>query len=96
MTENVTTDVVLEEVAQSLFWMAEAAMVAGEKERENILHRAAMIVAALLPHSSDRDAVIEVVQLQPDDDSPGLWIGFKTSTDRAKIMTLLSTERGGT
>ncbi len=48
MTESKQDDGVLglsdERLAQSLFWMAEAAMVAGELEREKILHTAACII----------------------------------------------------
>jgi hypothetical protein len=30
----------------------------------------------------------DVCELQPDSDSPGLWIGFRTGADRAKAMAL--------
>lgn len=35
-----------------------------------------------------RAARFDVVQLQPDDDSPGLWIGFQTAADRDEAMKL--------
>jgi hypothetical protein len=30
----------------------------------------------------------DVAQLQPDNDSPGLWIGFKTADQRAAAMKM--------
>ena len=41
---------------------------------------------------NDSHACFEVVQLQPDDDSPGLWIGFKTGKDRDEAMKLFALE----
>lgn len=32
----------------------------------------------------------EVVQLQPDEDAPGLWVGFKTGADRDAAMKLFT------
>jgi len=32
----------------------------------------------------------EVVLLQPDNDCPGLWIGFKTAKDRDEAMKLFT------
>jgi hypothetical protein len=30
----------------------------------------------------------DVAELQPDQDSPGLWIGFETAADRERAMKL--------
>jgi hypothetical protein len=35
-------------------------------------------------------ARFDVAQLQPDNDSPGLWIGFKTGKDRDEAMKLFT------
>ena len=53
---------------------------------------------ALLVSVETRDEIIaaltalDVVQLQPDDDSPGLWIGFKTADQRDAAMKMFRLE----
>jgi hypothetical protein len=59
----------------------------------NILREAAELYERLKGWEEEMTPSIAVVQIQPDDDSPGLWIGFKTSTDRAKIIALLTEEK---
>ena len=47
------------------------------------------------PISSKRFMIcieIIVAELQPDNDTPGLWIGFKTMEDREHAMRLFKVE----
>lgn len=36
--------------------------------------------------SKEPPPVFDVAQLQPDDGTPGLWIGFKTAAQRAEAL----------
>lgn len=46
--------------------------------------------AALTAAASARWRPIEVVELQPDADCPGLWIGFRTAEQREQAMKLFA------
>lgn len=53
------------------------------------VNEALAIVAQLERENAFLKKLIEVVQLQPDTDCPGLWIGFKSFEDRARVMAML-------
>lgn len=51
-----------------------------------------LVLAAYIEQQRAADpkssAIADVVQLQPDQDCPGLWIGFQTDQDRDAAMNL--------
>lgn len=86
-------DSIKEDGKSGKWWLKQVNRRAGQDSPQGVGNAAALqrYIDYLERAAGARDEwrTIEVIQLQPDEETPGLWIGFQTSADRDKIMALL-------